>query len=533
MNYLKIFLVAALSSVLMVSCNEDSGLDETTVSAPTITSFEPTTGALGDEIMVYGTDLSSITSATIGGGEATIKYRIDATIAVLEVTNESRDGAITVTNSTGTATSSSSFDVDHTLVPTVTDTIIPVQTDEPTEDADEYDNYSAFGIQVVLEGSDLNAVSAVMFGDDTEATIILQREDELVFEVPLLDYSETLALSLSYYNGTADASVSLGQFHVLVLVPLGYDDYVPSTLTKYDPFTLEGTNMDLFNSFYVESSDGTVVALTIMSQSTTSISVDINTAFYDEEFTGDLIAIYNVDKEVTLYEDFVLYANPYEHRYIGKSDMFIEIRSQISVTGTANSFMDLSDLIVYEACAVESGNLLSLIDVVPYHKGLEYMQLRSPHNMTATVKNYRCEDTTTAASSFEGIDEFYKKYTYFWVLDSTGETYPEHKTFIEAFMDGASAEDDETGVAELTAEYFESIGITLDTSDLGDTYYGPSVYRAGNYTSYNGYSTADVENFPYMIVYSVDDDKYGLIKLTGSIDDGVSYLSSLDFSLWY
>ncbi|MFR9584704.1 MAG: hypothetical protein SNI20_01110, partial [Rikenellaceae bacterium] len=99
--------------------------------------------------------------------------------------------------------------------------------------------------------------------------------------------------------------------------------------------------------------------------------------------------------------------------------------------------------------------------------------------------------------------------------------------------DGASAEDDETGVAELTAEYFESIGITLDTSDLGDTYYGPSVYRAGNYTSYNGYSTADVENFPYMIVYSVDDDKYGLIKLTGSIDDGASYLSSLDFSLWY
>ncbi len=530
MNYIKILLVGAFSSLLMVSCNEDSGLTESVEVAPTITSFEPSTGALGDEITVYGTDLSAVVSATIGGGAATVKYRVDATMLVLEVTGESRDGAITVSSYVGSGTSSESFDVDHTLVPTVSEMLIPYQEDQPTDETAVYDEFAASSTHVVLEGSDLNAVTAVMLGS-YEATILIQSESELVFLVPVLDYSQTLELNLSYYNGSSDTATNVCDFYVLVLIPSAYEDYVPDSLTKYSPFTLYGYNMDLFNSFYVESSDGEIVSLSIKSQTSTAISVDINSSFYDESFTGDLYAIYNVDKSVTLATDFVLYANPYEHRYGSQSGLFIDIRTNSG--GTDNSFMDLSDLFVYDACAVESGNLLSLIDVVTYHKGLTYMQMRSPSSMSSTLKNFSCTDTGNSASTFEGLTDFYLKYTYFWVLDVDGTTYPAHKTFLDAFNDGNNPED-ATGVAELSAEYFASIDLTLEPTDLTTgTYYGPSIYEAGTYTEYQGLSTADIANYPYMIVYSVDDDKYGLIKVTSSLNDGASYMLSLTFDLFY
>ena len=80
-------------------------------NAPTITSFTPTSGGAGTSVVIHGTNLSAVTSVNFNGSPATT---VTLSPSGLELTamvpEEATTGPIDVTNASGTATSSSSFE---------------------------------------------------------------------------------------------------------------------------------------------------------------------------------------------------------------------------------------------------------------------------------------------------------------------------------------------------------------------------------------------------------------------------------------
>jgi hypothetical protein len=81
------------------------------VLTPTITSFTPGSGEVGDSITITGTNLSNATNVSFNGVNAASFTIIDATTIGVKVPASATDGTISVTTPSGTATSSSSFSV--------------------------------------------------------------------------------------------------------------------------------------------------------------------------------------------------------------------------------------------------------------------------------------------------------------------------------------------------------------------------------------------------------------------------------------
>jgi len=78
--------------------------------APTITSFTPTTGSVGDSVTITGTNFVNISTVTFNGASASFTVNSDTQITATVPANVT-SGPITVTSSLGSATSSASFSV--------------------------------------------------------------------------------------------------------------------------------------------------------------------------------------------------------------------------------------------------------------------------------------------------------------------------------------------------------------------------------------------------------------------------------------
>jgi hypothetical protein len=86
-------------------------------SAPTITSFAPTSGPVGTSVVITGTNLTGVTSVKFNAITATFSANT-ATSVTAVVPTGATTGTITVTTPVGTATSATSFTV--TATPVVT-----------------------------------------------------------------------------------------------------------------------------------------------------------------------------------------------------------------------------------------------------------------------------------------------------------------------------------------------------------------------------------------------------------------------------
>ena len=92
-----------------------------TISAyaqPTITSFAPLTGSIGTLLTITGTNLSALTSFSIGGVPAVVVSN-DGTTLVGMVMPGAITGSVSVTTASGTVNSLSKFTVSLTLFPTM------------------------------------------------------------------------------------------------------------------------------------------------------------------------------------------------------------------------------------------------------------------------------------------------------------------------------------------------------------------------------------------------------------------------------
>jgi len=97
-----------------------------TVPAPTITSFSPSSGPVGTTVTVSGTNLGSVTAATVNGTAGTLTGTPTATTFTFTVGAGSSTGTIGVTTAGGTVSSGGSFTVTGVTVPATVTTATPV-----------------------------------------------------------------------------------------------------------------------------------------------------------------------------------------------------------------------------------------------------------------------------------------------------------------------------------------------------------------------------------------------------------------------
>ena len=78
--FILLFVLAALTG-----CNEKLSIETEIQGAPEISEFTPTSGKAGTEITVKGSNLRDIVSATIGGVESQILYKLSQQEIVIVV----------------------------------------------------------------------------------------------------------------------------------------------------------------------------------------------------------------------------------------------------------------------------------------------------------------------------------------------------------------------------------------------------------------------------------------------------------------
>jgi len=140
----------------------------TTPAAPTISGFSPQSGPVGTSVTISGTNLSGAsvsfngTSATVTGGSSA---QVTATVP-----SGATNGAITVTTSGGTATSSTSFTV--TTAPSAP----TISSINPTS--------GRVGTSVTIDGSQFTGATLVAFGGGASATFHIVNDGQITATVP-------------------------------------------------------------------------------------------------------------------------------------------------------------------------------------------------------------------------------------------------------------------------------------------------------------------------------------------------------------
>ena len=121
-------------------------------SAPTVTSFSPTSGAVGTSVTINGTNFTGVTAVKFNTTSATTYTVNSATKITATVPTGASTGPISVSNGNGTGTSSSSFSVTGGgggSAPTIT-------SFSPT--------FGFTGTRVTINGSNFTGATSVKLG---------------------------------------------------------------------------------------------------------------------------------------------------------------------------------------------------------------------------------------------------------------------------------------------------------------------------------------------------------------------------------
>jgi len=156
---------------------------------PTITSFSPTSGAVGTSISITGTNLNGATSVSIGGVAATTFAVVSATSVTATVPSAAVTGKISIVTPQGTATSASNFTV-SAAAPTITAV-------SPTS--------GQVGTSVALTGTNFTGATGVKF-NGTAATFSITDASHISTSVP--SGATTGPISVVTPGGTATSSGS-------------------------------------------------------------------------------------------------------------------------------------------------------------------------------------------------------------------------------------------------------------------------------------------------------------------------------------
>lgn len=263
MKNIKILFSIALMALSLFACKEELVYDVEVEYAPIISSFSPNSGRVGDEIDIIGENLQTVDSISIGGGSATIKYRINSSTMVAVVTADSKTGSIYVSNGAGSSTSSSSFTKEYP---------VPMIIDFPAT-TKAYET-------IVIEGENLEVVTAVRF-DTAQAVIVNQEKAFLEVLVPF--YKELKAnIILSYPTANDVLEVaSSSQFELeivpptITLCPIEGPDSTEIVISGDDLYLIDSVMFGGMKGTIIDQGDTTLTVLIPKFPVTTTVEVNL------------------------------------------------------------------------------------------------------------------------------------------------------------------------------------------------------------------------------------------------------------------
>jgi hypothetical protein len=169
------------------------GCSSSTVAAPAITSFSPTSGAVGSSVTITGSGFTGATGVTFNGTAAATPTVVSDTQITATVPSGATTGTITVTAPGGTATSSTSFTVTTSTVGAPTITSFTPTSGLP-------------GTQVTITGTNLDGATAVTFNGVSAAAYQVDSPTQITATAP--SGAKNGPISVTTPAGTATSSTS-------------------------------------------------------------------------------------------------------------------------------------------------------------------------------------------------------------------------------------------------------------------------------------------------------------------------------------
>ncbi|MHA6248544.1 IPT/TIG domain-containing protein [Pontibacter sp. CAU 1760] len=240
--------------------NAESTEDLIVVLQPSIASFTPTSGAVGTEVTITGSNFTEITAVKFNGIAATAPFTVAAdekTITAFAPVGAA-SGKITVTNAGGTATSANDF-------------VIPTPVISSLDKAEGF-----FGEAVVITGRYFTGATVVTFNGDDAASFVVDSDTQIT-AFPPADAGEGM-VAVATASGTTDTSAPTFK----VLSPEITDSYVSDPSNTIDEGYF-GTEVTIVGNYFGGASSvkfNNVEALTF-----TAATDDPNTPEVDERTT--------------------------------------------------------------------------------------------------------------------------------------------------------------------------------------------------------------------------------------------------------
>ena len=223
-KFYSLFIFFVLTA--LAGCNEKESTDVTEQGDPQIIEFTPTSGKFGQEITVKGEFLRDIQKATIGGVEATIRYKLSQQEIVIVVPANAGNGKIVLSTKEKKTESEQSFTIVYP---------VPQVKNVPAG--------AHVGDQIEIQGENLDIVSKVCFGDK-EASISYQSEREIVATIPFV-ITDTAPISLYYLDSTGEQFTQPEGPAFEIIKDIPTIDAMAERVTEGSLITLNGTFLNL------------------------------------------------------------------------------------------------------------------------------------------------------------------------------------------------------------------------------------------------------------------------------------------------
>ncbi len=212
--------------------------------APTLTSFSPSSGAVGTTITLTGTNFVGTTAVTLAGINTTFTVLSDTQMTVV-VPADASSGIIKVTTPGGSATSTNRFTL--VLAPTIS-SFTPLS--------------AAVGATVTISGTNLDSTTGVTFGG-VAAAIISTAPSTVKATVPIAAVTGNIGI-------TNPAGIVTSQGIFAVALPPTLTSFSPSSGAIGITITLTGTN---FMGTTAVTLAGNNMTFTILSSTQITVTV--------------------------------------------------------------------------------------------------------------------------------------------------------------------------------------------------------------------------------------------------------------------
>jgi hypothetical protein len=200
----------------------DFTVSSSCASAPTISSFSPTSGPVGTSVTINGTGLTGATAVTFGGVSAgTFSVNGAGTRITAIVPSGATTGKITVTTPGGTATSATNFTVTGAAAPTIS-------SFSPTS--------GPVGTSVRINGSGFGGATAVRFNGVAAASFTVNAQGTRI-DAKVPSGATTGRITVTTPAGTATSATN---FTVTVPAPT-ISSFSPTSGRTGTAVTITGT----------------------------------------------------------------------------------------------------------------------------------------------------------------------------------------------------------------------------------------------------------------------------------------------------